>query len=89
MPIYEYRVKSPTEGCALCREVFEIKQSMDDEALTACPECHHEVVRIISGVSYVRGHNFGDGLTRERLKHSGLKKLVKGDDGRYVDDTPK
>ena len=27
--------------------------------------------------------------TRERLKHSGLKKLVKGDDGRYVDDTPK
>lgn len=41
MPIYEYQ-------CEVCMERFEIKQSMKDEPLTACPRCGKQVRRLIS-----------------------------------------
>lgn len=89
MPVYTYRVRSDAVGCDQCSAEFELRQSMSDDALAACPSCGAPVQRIITSVGYVRGANYGDGLTRERLKAGGLRKLVKGDDGRYVDDTPK
>jgi hypothetical protein len=62
---------------------------MSDPRLTACPDCGAEVSRIITGANIVQGHHYGDGLSRERLKRGGLRKLVKDDSGNYVDDTPK
>ena len=41
MPIYEYQ-------CDVCTERFEVKQSMKDNALTACPRCGKSVQRLIS-----------------------------------------
>ena len=41
MPIYEYR-------CESCADTFEIKQSMKDDPLTACPRCGKHVQRLIS-----------------------------------------
>ena len=41
MPIYEYQ-------CDGCADRFEIKQSMKDEPLTACPKCGKHVQRLIS-----------------------------------------
>ena len=41
MPIYEYQ-------CESCTDKFEIKQSMKDDALTACPRCGKRVQRLIS-----------------------------------------
>jgi putative FmdB family regulatory protein len=89
VPIYAYRQKDDAHGCPHCKETFEVRQSMADDRLQLCPQCGGPVQVIISTVSYVHGHNIGDGLTRERLKHGGFRKLVKGDDGLYVDDTPK
>lgn len=41
MPIYEYQ-------CESCTDKFEIKQSMKDDPLTACPRCGKRVQRLIS-----------------------------------------
>ena len=41
MPIYEYQ-------CESCTDRFEIKQSMKDDPLTACPRCGKRVQRLIS-----------------------------------------
>jgi putative FmdB family regulatory protein len=41
VPIYEYQ-------CESCPDKFEVKQSMKDDALTACPQCGKTVQRLIS-----------------------------------------
>jgi len=41
MPTYEYACKS-------CGHVFEIVQSMKDDALTACPECGGELRKVFA-----------------------------------------
>jgi len=41
VPIYEYQ-------CESCTDRFEIKQSMKDDPLTACPRCGKRVQRLIS-----------------------------------------
>jgi putative FmdB family regulatory protein len=41
VPIYEYQ-------CESCTDKFEIKQSMKDDAITACPRCGKSVQRLIS-----------------------------------------
>jgi len=41
VPIYEYQ-------CESCADRFEIKQSMKDDPLTACPRCGKQVQRLIS-----------------------------------------
>ena len=41
MPIYEYQ-------CEVCTDRFEVKQSMKDDPLTACPRCGKHVRRLIS-----------------------------------------
>ncbi|MBI3807440.1 MAG: zinc ribbon domain-containing protein [Nitrospirae bacterium] len=41
MPIYEYQ-------CESCTDKFEVKQSMKDDPLTACPRCGKRVQRLIS-----------------------------------------
>jgi putative FmdB family regulatory protein len=41
VPIYEYQ-------CEDCAETIEVKQSMKDDPLTACPRCGKRVQRLIS-----------------------------------------
>jgi putative FmdB family regulatory protein len=41
VPIYEYQ-------CESCPGKFEVKQSMKDNPLTACPQCGKSVQRLIS-----------------------------------------
>lgn len=42
MPVYEY-------GCDVCGKRFEVRQSMHDAAVSACPECGGVTRRIYSG----------------------------------------
>lgn len=44
MPTYEYE-------CGKCGLRFEQQQSINDEALKACPECGGNVQRLVSGGS--------------------------------------
>lgn len=52
MPIYCYK-------CFDCNHYEEIKQSMDDESLTVCPECGGNFKRIIRNVGVIfKGSGF-------------------------------
>ncbi|GHU40600.1 FmdB family transcriptional regulator [Spirochaetia bacterium] len=42
MPTYEYE-------CKKCNLRFEVFQSMSDKLVDKCPECGHEVRRLING----------------------------------------
>jgi putative FmdB family regulatory protein len=75
MPIYEYE-HCDTPGCPL-GAVFEIRQGLEEPALTCCPECRRPVRKLISrsNISTPRG-NAG-------LKDLGFTKLVRRDAGVY------
>lgn len=47
MPIYEYRAVGQA-GCKLCKNKFEVRQSMWEEPLKQCPQCGAEVKRLFS-----------------------------------------
>ena len=46
MPLYEY--KAVGRGCEYCLSGFEVIQSMSDEHLTHCPECHAPIRKLMS-----------------------------------------
>lgn len=48
MPIYEYQVLQPRNGCNKCRVGFEVFQGIHEEPLVACPFCGQKVGKIIS-----------------------------------------
>jgi putative FmdB family regulatory protein len=74
MPIYEYEhLKKP---CTLGK-VFDLKQSLTDHPLEACPQCGGRVKKIISHTNISCPKSDGE------LRDLGFTKLVKRDDGVY------
>jgi putative FmdB family regulatory protein len=47
MPIYEYKSKDGAH-CKVCKNRFEVRQGINDEPLTRCPECSAEIRRVFS-----------------------------------------
>ena len=45
MPIYEYKAAGDSH-CDFCGDKFEVRQGINDEPLTRCPECGAEVRRL-------------------------------------------
>lgn len=74
MPVYEY--EHDDAPCSLGK-VFDFRQSINDEALTKCPECGGAVHKIISRI------NISCPKTNSELRDLGFTKLVKRDDGVY------
>lgn len=74
MPIYDY--EHLQEPCSLGK-TFEIKQSINEESLTQCPQCHEPVRKRISRI------NLSLPKSNTELKDLGFTKLVKRDDGVY------
>jgi putative FmdB family regulatory protein len=74
MPIYEY--EHLAFPCSLGK-IFEIRQSIQEDSLTHCPECKGPVRKYISriGISIEK--------TNAEIRDMGLTKLVKRDDGVY------
>lgn len=74
MPVYEY--EHVNEPCSL-GQVFEVEQSIHEEALTQCPKCEGPLRRVISRffVSTPRSNT--------ELRDMGFTKLVRRDDGVY------
>ncbi|MFH1115397.1 MAG: zinc ribbon domain-containing protein [Pseudomonadota bacterium] len=48
MPIYEYQSADPSKSCPKCRGRFEVLQGVHDDAVSVCPQCGGDVVRVIS-----------------------------------------
>ncbi len=74
MAVYEYQHEG--EACEL-GEMFEITQSMKEDALEACPKCGGPIKRLISRTFISAPKGDSD------LKSLGFTKLVKRDDGVY------
>ncbi|MBO7683224.1 MAG: zinc ribbon domain-containing protein [Kiritimatiellae bacterium] len=78
MPTYVYEAKDPERGCAACRAGVEVRQSISDAKLSACPVCGAEVFRV------VQAPGLGRSMTdlHYRAKRAGftcLKKVQKGE----------
>jgi putative FmdB family regulatory protein len=58
-------------------KVFDVKQSLSDDPLKACPHCEGPVQKIISKI------NISSPKTNGELRDLGFTKLVKRDDGVY------
>jgi putative FmdB family regulatory protein len=74
MPLYRYE---HTEAACPIGAVFEVSQSMREEALATCPECGGPVERII-GPTYVNVPT-----SDTDLRDKGFAKLVRRDNGVY------
>ena len=74
MPVYEYE---HTQSSCLLGHVFEVVQSMNDDQLKLCPQCHQPVNKLISLVGITVPKSNGE------LRDLGFTKLVKRDDGVY------
>ena len=83
MPIYEYALQEGQQGCDYCRAGFEEMQSMKDEALKVCPQCHAKVQRVITAP------NVSVPRSNRELREKGFTKLVRRDKGVYEDVTGK
>jgi putative FmdB family regulatory protein len=79
MPIYEYKSKNGAY-CKVCKNKFEVRQGIDDEPLTRCPECGAEIRRVFSRPFLGR---------RESLSNEGpLNYLEDEDDEIGLDEEP-
>lgn len=65
MPIYEYE-------CDHCSKTFEVKQSINDAPLSACPSCGQPVRKLISASSFLLkgGGWYADGYASPGAKSS-------------------
>jgi putative FmdB family regulatory protein len=81
MPIYVYEAVDLEKGCDVCKQGFELFQSMQEPALHQCPECHVEIQRIIQtvGITMSKKHL----LTDKNLKEKGFTKLVNEGNGKF------
>jgi len=74
MPVYEY--EHLQTACKLGK-VFECEQSMHDDPLSVCPQCHKPIKKIISRT------NISCPKSNSELRDLGFTKLVRRDDGVY------
>ncbi|MCX6992264.1 MAG: zinc ribbon domain-containing protein [Kiritimatiellaeota bacterium] len=79
MPIREYQVNDPAQGCAACRQPFERLESMQALPLDKCPVCGAPVSRLISA-PVVGGSK--SSLDR-RASQAGFHKLKRLGHGEY------
>ncbi len=78
MPVYEYSALNAEKSCSVCRDGFEVEQSMDESPLAVCPSCGNTVQKLIS-VPFIPRKTVLDSqlLTDNNLKKNGFHKLVK------------
>jgi putative FmdB family regulatory protein len=74
MPVYEYEHTGKT--CSVGK-VFEVKQSLQENPLSHCPNCGQAVKKCLSL------SNISSAKTNSELRDLGFTKLVRRDDGVY------
>ncbi|MDN5279141.1 MAG: hypothetical protein PWR01_3106 [Clostridiales bacterium] len=83
MPIYTYRARDPEKSCEHCKNSFDTFQGIREDAMTLCPECNNEIVRIIHAAKPFKDRSDHKVLSDDNLKKHGFKKLVKTGKGTY------
>ena len=78
MPLYIYEAKDPKKGCEACSRGVEVRQSLSEAKLSACPVCGAEVFRVVQAPGLT--HSKTDLHYRaKRAGFSCLKKVQKGE----------
>ena len=80
MPIYHYIAVKPEEGCARCRNGFDLRRPVNRTPLTVCPLCKKPVQKIIQPVNTPR---VSKPLSVSDAKGAGFTILEKRSDGSY------
>jgi putative FmdB family regulatory protein len=83
MPIYTYRARNENQSCDYCRNTFETIQGIREDALSECPKCGNEIVRLIHAAKPFKDRSDHKLLSDNNLKKHGFKKLVKTGKGTY------
>jgi len=78
MPIREYQVNDPAQGCAACRRPFERLEGMQALPLDKCPVCGAPVSRLISAPTVGGSKSSLDRRASQAGFHK-LKRLGKGE----------
>lgn len=81
MPTYVYRAKS--DGCKLCRDSFERKQSMSEAPIEKCPDCGAAIERVICAPYVSTGRSDKSVLSDDNLKKHNFTKLINEGGGKY------
>ena len=86
MPTYEYIAVDESQSCNQCCNVFELQQSIKEDALTHCQSCSSPIRRIISvGYFIMKGkmaNQYNDILAAKYwVDHNGNKHRVTPGDG--------
>ena len=79
MPLYVYEAKDPSKGCDACRCGLEVRQSLSEPRLEACPSCGAEIFRGVQAPGLT--HSKTD--LHYRAKRAGFKCLKKVQKGEY------
>jgi putative FmdB family regulatory protein len=93
MPIYEYVCRTD-QGCAHCRDGFDVLQRLADAELTTCPKCGAAIARRISAPQVVSGdahrqqesHLAKHGFTQYRRAGQGVYEKTAGKGPAYISD---
>lgn len=78
MPLYDYIADDGAEGCAFCKNGFEVAQKIGDQKLTACPKCGGSIRKVVSAPNLTHSH-FDLDYRAKRAGFSKLKRLGKGE----------
>jgi len=78
MPIREYQVNDPAQGCAACRRPFERLERLQMPPLDKCPACGAPVSRLISAPVIGGSKSSLDRRASQAGFHK-LKRLGKGE----------
>ena len=78
MPIREYQVNDPAQGCAVCRRPFERLERLQMPPLDKCPACGAPVSRLISAPVIGGSKSSLDRRASQAGFHK-LKRLGKGE----------
>ena len=77
--LYVYEAVDPVKGCDKGRAGLEVRQSLSEPRLTACPVCGAEVFRVIQAPGLGRSKTD----LHYRAKRAGFKCLKKVQKGEY------
>lgn len=80
MPTYSYIAENPEEGCARCRQGFDLRRPIERPALTHCPLCRRPVRKVLSNFNTPR---ITKPLSVSDAKAAGFTVLEKRVDGNY------
>ncbi len=79
MPIYAYQASDPATSCEKCKDGFDLRQSLSDPALDACPWCGAPVARVPS----LAAIGFSQSGLDDRARAAGFTKLARIGKGEY------